>query len=74
MIPQVRNKWLARFQLHDGVVVDIVEKFLQGFAKRLQEGGGRGRQWLGFKGTTTQPSPPSYIGVGGGCLGPSSKP
>ena len=30
-----------RFQQHDGVVVDMVEKFLQGFAKRLRERGGR---------------------------------
>ena len=29
------------FQQHDGVVVDMVEKFLQGFVKRLQERGGR---------------------------------
>ena len=41
LIPQARRKWLARFQQHDGVVVDMVEKFLQGFAKRLRERGGR---------------------------------
>ena len=28
-----------RFQQHDGVVMDMVEKFLQGFAKRLRERG-----------------------------------
>ena len=28
LIPQARRKWLARFQQHDGVVVDMVEKFL----------------------------------------------
>ena len=41
MIPQARRKWLARFQQHNGVVVDMMEKFLQGFAKRLQERGGK---------------------------------
>ena len=41
MIPQARRKWLVRSQQHDDVVVDMVEKFLQGFAKRLQERGGR---------------------------------
>ena len=41
MIPQARKKWLVRFQQHDGMVVDMVEKFLQGFAKRLQERGGK---------------------------------
>ena len=29
------------FHQHDGMVVDMVEKFLQGFAKRLRERGGR---------------------------------
>ena len=37
LILQVRKKWLTIFQQHDGVVVDMVEKFLQGFAKRLRE-------------------------------------
>ena len=40
-IPQARRKWLMRSRQHDGVVVDMVEKFLQGFAKRLRERGGR---------------------------------
>ena len=41
MIPQASKKWLARFQQHDGVVVDVVEKSQQGFAKRLRERGGK---------------------------------
>ena len=35
----MRKKWLAKIQQHDGVVVEMVEKFLQGFAKRLREEG-----------------------------------
>ena len=74
-IPQVRRKWLARFQQHDGVVVDMVEKFLQGFAKRLRErgGGGRGRPAARVPWGAPQPSPPPYIGVGGSpCPSPKS--
>ena len=49
------------------VVALMVEKFMQGFAKRLQERGGRGEggRRLGFKGAAPQPSPPPYIGVRG---------
>ena len=41
MIPQARKKWLVRSQQHDGVVVEMVEKSQQGFAKQLWERGGR---------------------------------
>ena len=37
LIPQMRKKWLARSQQHDGMVVDMVEKFQQGFVKWLRE-------------------------------------
>ena len=59
------HQWLARFQQHDGVVVDMVEKFLQGFAKQLRErgGGGEGRR-LGLEVGYTPALPPPYIGVG----------
>ena len=57
MIPQARKKWLVRFLQHDGVVVEMVEKFLQGFAKRLRERGGRrGVVRLGLG--EVRPSPP----------------
>ena len=43
----MREKWLARSRQHDGVAVDMVEEFLQGFAKLLRRErrveGGEGR-------------------------------
>ena len=76
MIPQARKKWLVRSQQYDGMGVEMVEVFSRTGLRqavyereRREERGGAARVW----GATPQPSPPLYIGVGGGCLGPSSK-